>query len=124
MSHSKAAPAWDTRLFKIEPWNGITSEWFVRVHVSDVEGYLLSQGDEYASWHDHCITQTDPGGLYGPVIGPPMTAAEQRKQNSARAIRRRMTFSFYHPRSTCDLFPTLDSCPRQQAEGVAHLVGA
>ena len=35
---------------------------------------------------DHVVTKTDPGGINGPPIGPPMSAGEQRKQKRGRYI--------------------------------------
>ena len=84
---------WDSRIYSTEPWNGITSEWFVRIFTPEMEGVLMSRGDEHASLHEHVVTRTDPGGKNGPRIRSLGSAAIQAKHERARNKRCRESFA-------------------------------
>ena len=46
--NGKQSVNFDSRIFSIEPWNGIPSEWFVRIFLPELHGWLHGQGDEYS----------------------------------------------------------------------------
>ena len=83
----------DSRVYDIQPWNGIPSEWFVRTFLPDVEGWLHTHGDDYHSYHEHVVTRDDFDGLNEPRgLRAGMNANMIRKQEQAFKTRARKTF--------------------------------
>ena len=68
--NGKHSVNFDSRIFSIEPWNGIPSEWFVRVFLPEVHGWLHGQGDEFYSLHEHVVDQTAYGCVNEPMPRP------------------------------------------------------
>ena len=85
----------DSRVYDIQPWNGIPSEWFVRCFLPDVEGWLHTHGDDYHSYHEHVVTRDDFDGLNEPRgLRNGMNANMIKKQEQAFKVRARKTFAF------------------------------
>ena len=91
-----STPNYDTRIFKVAPWNGEQSIWFVRGFVPSMEGLFYEENDAYCSFYDHVVQRTDPGGalnVAGPGLGHAGTAAERAISISHFGIRQRKSFA-------------------------------
>ena len=92
--NGKQSVNFDSRIFSIEPWNGIPSEWFVRIFLPELHGWLHGQGDEYYSLYEHVVTQTAYGCVNEPMPRPAMTSAVQAKHEKLEKQRCRKSFAF------------------------------
>ena len=62
-----STPNFDSRIFKVAPWYGEQSIWFVRGFVPAMEGLFYDEVDMYCSFYTHVVLRTDPGGMNNPA---------------------------------------------------------